>query len=1097
MLSLCSHCSAIISENTATCPRCGRPARAPREEPAISIDNDSTSERREATVVFCDLGGYTAWNEEAEPEEVVAVMDRIRRKAVSTFESYGGIANQFVGDEVLGLFGVVSSHPDDPCRAVEAALALHAFVREQKAVRAGGEPRILRMHTGIETGTVYARIRDPRSGVYEVTGDPVNTAARLRSMASTDEILVGPTAQRRIEPFYALHELDPATLRGKAKPVVAHRVSGRSASISFFDVAKARGLTRYVGRVDELQHLRHAWEEARRSRGSLVAAAGPPGIGKTRLLYELRKEVLSRSDEKPSVLHGRCSAYGDVAPYQPFIDAIRGFLQSDLEPTEGGGGTLGALESLAPLSEDTERVIGVLLAPSGSHQSTAPKERGELLRDATIDALCQLMISAAATTPVLIVFEDWQWADEASRAALRQLADRAKDKRVLIAINYRPGELAEQARPSADLEIELSSFDSATTEALARAALRATTLPPELSKFIHERTHGNAFFVEEICRSLLDRGVIARESGSLVLRQPLGPLATPATVQSIVRARVDRLSAQHKDLLRIAAVIGSEFTLDLLEPLVTGRPRDAEPESTDRIGGDTDAKLVTDVSGILDELENQGLTYRTGSTKAGTYRFKHSITQEVVYEGMPLPDRRQCHEFLAELIETRTDPESRESFYETLAHHYRLSSRRDKALEYAVLAADKAWQSFSLEQADRQYKLAIELLTGLRPLSGDRKRRHIDVSLSWARTGIYNPSRAQIAALEQSLRWAHELSDTRRVCLCLNWLSWIEYALGNYSATVQHGRAFLDCAKTLNHPGSVSQALTNLGLAHTMAASYTEALDSIESGIRTRGRYAGTAYGYALGYLALIRGDQGDFDSAYAHIEEATPIAHAAGRLTLQGPLLIQRGMVECWQGAFDACIETAREAHRIAERIEGKYILAMSLALDGYARYVTNRDLDALARLRASAAMLEGLAVRLHMSWILGLLAEASALAGNYDEAMAAAHRTLRRAGDCDRTGEAMAWRVRGVVASRRDADATEADHCMRQALEAARRKDSPRETALTKLCWAELLAERGNRPRALELIGEAQGPLDQMGLVFHANRGRQFLERLQGRGR
>ena len=1067
MLKLCARCGVQVPDDTRTCPNCGPLVEASAETPHAppSVRRD-VRERREVTVLFCDLGGYTEWNEEAEPEDVALTMDRIKQQAVSTFEAHGGVANQFIGDEILGLFGVAASHDDDPSRAVFAALALHAFVRAQVLYRANGELRALRMHSGIETGLVYARVRDPRSGLWEVTGDAINTAARLRSLASEDEILVGPATQRLIAPYFDTVALPPAIVRGKVAPLRAHRVLRAASAPWRFDAARARGLTRYVGRDQPLAHLHAALEQAQAGRGGVVRVVGPAGIGKTRLLYEFRKQVSRRGRvNAPYVAHGRCLGYGEVAPFQPFVEALLGRARGRAAARTRA---LARIRRLRVVSDEVLSALALLLLP----EQTQAKDslQGDLLRDAIIAALLELLASVAARRPLLLLIEDWQWADEPSRAALRRMAQSARGQRLLIVLNERGGDGADAPEEPASQRIVLQPLDEESTEAVASAALRVQALPDGLVRFVHERAHGNPFFVEEICRSLVDAGALERRGDVLALAKPLSALRAPSTVQAIVRARIDGLSPRHKAILRVGAVIGGEFSLELLARLAGEQPDEAEA--------------------LLLALEAQGLVFRVSAGPPPSYRFKHAITLEVAYESVPLDERRWLHGQAARLTEQAVDGVALETKCELLAHHYGRSADRDKALEYAVLAGDKAWRAFSLQSADTYYRRALTLLDSARGSDGQSAKSWVDVSVRWARVGLYNPHADQVIALRKAEQLAQQFRDRRGACLCYNWMSWIEYALGNHEQAVATSSAFLEAARGLGDSALLGQALTNLGLSHAIAANYDQAAALICEGIEQRGRFRGTSYAYAIGYLALMAGDRGDFAAASAHLAEATELVGPTARPTLLGPLLVQRTMVAAFRGDWEDCARSASEALEIAQHIDGNYIRAMALTFEGYASFMAvgsdearaaERLESSLALLQEALALLDARGIYLHASLTSSALAEVLVLAGRHEAARTFAEQSLARARAGDRMGEVMALRALSTAAALGERDLSTARAWKERALAAARSKLSPREEALTRLRWAELLLAHAVRDEAEEELAAISPQLTRLGLASH----------------
>ena len=329
----CPQCGNVNPAGSKFCNECGiklaqlssssessQPLQHPESPSALSDTAPlPEGERHQATVLFSDLSGYTSMNERLDPEEVEDIMSRIKTEAVKIVERHEGIVNQFVGDEVLALFGIPAAHEDDPVRAVKAAFEIHELVcRISPEVEARIDTR-LRMHSGISTGLVVTHIRDVRDGSYGITGDTVNIGARLATRAETDEILVGPETHSLIAPYFKTKALDSVTVRGKTKPLTPYLVIGESAVQTRFEAAKIQGFTDFTGREPELTTLYSCLEKTLAGKGQFVTVVGEAGLGKSRLAYEFR-HALNRSAIK--VLQGRCQSYGAsitlLSPYQRF-----------------------------------------------------------------------------------------------------------------------------------------------------------------------------------------------------------------------------------------------------------------------------------------------------------------------------------------------------------------------------------------------------------------------------------------------------------------------------------------------------------------------------------------------------------------------------------------------------------------------------------------------------------------------------------------------------------------------------------------------------------------------------------------------------------
>lgn len=1034
-------------------------------------------ERRVATIMFVDMCGYTAFIGDEDPEEVARVLEQLKRIASEVVEACGGIINQFVGDEIVGLFGVRQSYEDDACRAVTATLTLHARAREMGLV---GTRRTFQcvLHSGIETGLVIARARDFRAGVYDVVGEPINLAARLRSLAGSDEILVGPRTLSLIAPFFVTEPLAPFVPRGTTREITPVRVLGASTAQRPFDTALRRGLTHYVGRELELTRIVEVAREVEQGSGRCLSVSGPPGMGKTRLFFEAQRRLESVLARIPFVLVGRCAAYGRAEPYQPFVDALRKLLE---ELADDPGLRASAEErALTTLSVsallrygDALRaqlaVFAYLLGVETDVHTMPAALAGERLRDAIVDALCVLLETLSDTQLVVLMLEDWHTADEASDAALRQLVTRLAQRRVLFVLNFRSAELSPDAVPSS-VHIELTPLDRARTSEVAAAMLQTSRVPDDLTLYMHERTQGNPFFIEEVCRTLVETETVSRRGDAVLLTCPIEQLTTPSSVQAMVRARIDRLLPADKELLRLASVLGNEFSAELL-----GLLAEASTRLSPRLGSEPRVDLSSPArprarfdAAQLAELEAHGLLVVARAGEHARFRFKHAITCEVAYADLPLDERQRHHDRIGRAIEQRHEA-ALAPWYDVLAYHYAASPSTEKAVRFAELAGDRAMRAFSLEQAKNSFRVAINALDkGTHDDPGKREKRVL-LSLKWAACCVFNPDREQIAVLEVSLGWARALDDARLLVRCLCWMAWIAHVVGEQQRAVElYEQALKEC-DALHDDALVAQIRANIGLSYAMAARHDEAREALSASVSRRQlaevrsrsedprtsvvarattpNVGGGGYGYTLAYLGMIAGERGDFVEAYRLLEQALAVVEAAGRVALIGAVLCLRAMVESWQHDWTACARTARQVHDIAERVNGGYLRAMSQTLSGAARVFGAGEHDGIDALRAAVEWLDAHQILLSMSWNESWLAEALLLLGRYDDAEHHAERALARREKWDALGEATAYRVLAAVYQERDHDLARACLTLEKARLCAQTKGSLRELALVDL--------------------------------------------------
>src|SRR5215471_313393 len=318
----CPRCQELLPSHAHFCLTCGLALSDSSIEAPSSFSGQlgSSGERRHTTILFSDLSGYTAMNETLDPEEVEGIMRRIKDQAVEIVERHGGIVNQFVGDEVLALFGIAEAHEDDPLRAVQSAIDLHVLARELSpdVERRIGQP--LRMHTGIHTGLIVTNLRDTRNGRYGITGEAVITGVRLKTEAPPDEILISSETQKLIDPYYETEPLPAIKLKGQSRPSIPYRILKPSSIRSRFEASVIKGFSRYSGRHRELQRLEACLERALDGHGTLVTVIGEPGIGKSRLLDELSARL---DHDQITMLRGKCQTFAQSTPYHPFLEALR------------------------------------------------------------------------------------------------------------------------------------------------------------------------------------------------------------------------------------------------------------------------------------------------------------------------------------------------------------------------------------------------------------------------------------------------------------------------------------------------------------------------------------------------------------------------------------------------------------------------------------------------------------------------------------------------------------------------------------------------------------------------------------------------------
>ncbi len=1011
-------------------------------------------------MLFCDLSGYTALNQALDPEEVARVMNRLKIEASRIIEAHGGIVNQFVGDEVMALFGVPRAHDDDPLRAVQAAIELRDHVREIGDRLAPQLGTALRVHTAVNSGLMITQLRDRRDGVYGVTGDAINTAARLAEAAPRDEILIGDETYRATRAFLETERIGELLLRGRRDPLVAHRVLRGAGARAGGSAAHSRA-AEFAGRRAEMQMLARCFDDVCSGSARLVGVTGEPGIGKSRLC----EEFALRLPQEALVLRGHCRSFGSVAPYDPFRDVLRGALL----PADGVGSE--AERVIARVERDLPACSGhlpVLLGLLSLHSDAHPipsmaADRSQL---AILTALHSVLEELVQARPVVLLLSDWHWSDPASAQGLDYLAESLAAQRLMLLVNFRSQHQPHWASTWTRLDLAPLRPDDAR---LIIHSIVGSDAQDSLVQRILERSGGNPLFVEELCKALVE----AAPAGELDAEK-LVEGVVPDSVAAVLRARIDRLPSACIELLKLASVLGESFSLPLLRDLC---------------GPDDD------VDSTLEGLVQAGLLrLDPGGSRV---HFKHSIVSDVAYQMLLLEQRRALHGAVGGAIESR-EHDQLEKHVEKLAHHFAQSGDRDKAVLYLERSGDKAVGSGAMLQALGQFVQAVRIL-GEMPETPAQMRQQVEITMKLSNAAVHRPSVELRPVLRRCLELSERLGDARAVSYSLYWMAYLENTLGIW---VDARDLFERCRVDAEKRGDVrllSLIFSNLGQTYFHFGDLPKALRLLEQGVELRRSIqkdsaAGPTIAFPLGYQAMVYGDTGRFQLAKERLAEADQLARESNRVNVEGAVAGTRGIVELFQGDWPACKRTAAELERKAKRVGSILMQSLSQTLGGYARCFDGLRSEGIPMLRDGVSMLERSGIWMMISFAQACLAEALVLGGDVDQAEHYAQRALEHAAHEDRMGEPQANRVLLLaILQREPGDRARIDAAFAAALAAARRRGSLRDEAITRLRLAEALGER-DPDRARKLLVECAERFRSFGMEWYAARSEALLAQLPG---
>jgi class 3 adenylate cyclase len=523
-------------------------------------------ERKQVTVLFADLKGSTELIEGLDPEEARQLLDPALHVMMDAVQRYEGTVNQVLGDGIMALFGAPVAHEDHAVRACYAGLAMQVAMRRYAEEVRHSRGLEMQARVGLNSGEVVVRtIGNGLHMDYSAVGQTTYLAARMEQLATPGSIRLTAATLRLAEGLVRVNTLGQFPVKGLSEPVEVFELIGASAIRQRLQASAARGLTRFVGRQQELLALQHALEQAGAGHGQVIGLVGEAGVGKSRLVYEF---VHSHHTSGWSVLESAAVSYGKATPYFPLIDMLRRYShieeQDDTRTIRAKvtGQVLTLDETLQPILPALLSLLDALPEDSPFLQLDPPQRRRH-----TFDALKRLLLRESQMQPLLLVVEDLHWIDAETQALLDSLIESLPTTRMLLLINYRPEYQHGWGSKTYYTQLRLDPLPPASAGAFLAALLGDDASLAPLTLLLSARTEGNPFFLEESVRTLIETGVLIGTTGAYRLRQPLQGLPIPATVQAVLAARIDRLPPEDKRLLQTAAVIGTDVPFTLLRAI--------------------------------------------------------------------------------------------------------------------------------------------------------------------------------------------------------------------------------------------------------------------------------------------------------------------------------------------------------------------------------------------------------------------------------------------------------------------------------------------------------------------------------------------------
>ena len=846
-MTTCPSCAHENPDGNKFCGECATPlstsARAVAEE------------RKVVTALFCDLVGFTATSEAADPEDVDQMLSAYAAMARTQIESHGGVVEKFIGDAVVGVFGVPAAHEDDPERAVRAGIRICEDAERLEAV--GGAP--LRLRVGINTGETLVRLGITlSSGERLLAGDAINTASRIQSVAPEMGVAVGLATYEATAPVFDYEELEPATLKGKSESVRVFHAKNPLARFGT-DLTRTHD-TPFIGREIDLAILKGIFDKTVAANSpQLVTVVGEPGLGKSRIVAELGAYI----DTEPELItwrQGRCLPYGEGITFWALGEIVKahaGILESDAPDV-----ATSKLDVVLPEGDERPWFRQRLLPLLGI-EATSTAEREELFT-----AWRRFLEHVAEEYPTVLVFEDLHWADDAMLAFLEHLADRAEAVPLLVIGTARP-ELFERHPEYANglrnaTPINLVPLSEEETARLVSALLETTVIPAELQQPILDRAGGNPLYAEEFVRLLSDKDLLVKKGASWELREG-AEVPFPDTVQALIAARLDTLPPDTKSMLADAAVIGKVFWAGAIADM-----------------GERDLTDVTDTLRELSRKELVRLARRSSIEGEAEYAFWHVLARDVAYGQLPRASRASRHVAAATWIESKA-PERVEDLADVLAYHYatalelaraagqteQVSELEAPALKFLSLAGERALgldTTAALANLERALALAL-------PGHPERPRALVRFGDAAFHAGRYTEA---AAALDEAIETFRADGEIPEAAHAMGTLSSLLRLPGDPRQWTLPAEA-LRLLEPLGPSAELVGALTEVAVVDVLQGRSEDAIRTAERALVLAEELGLPRPARALGYRGMARGNLGD-PRGLRDFREAIELATEAGQ---------------------------------------------------------------------------------------------------------------------------------------------------------------------------------------------------------------------------
>jgi tetratricopeptide (TPR) repeat protein len=942
----------------------------------------------------------------------------------------------------------------------------------QKAIGGYGE-RLQRdrqiefkLRIGLNSGPVIVgSIGDDLRMDYTAVGDTTNLSHRMQDKANPGSVLVSGHTHRLARDFFEFVSLGKVAVKGKEEPQEAYQLVRPSEVETRIEAAAAKGLTRFVGRRKEMDALREAFDKAKSGSGQVIGIVGEAGVGKSRLLLELRGML---PEGEHSFLEGRCLHYGGSMPYLPILDVLKGLFEiteGDLEASikEKVQGCMCRLDAdLIDVPACLHELMS-LKVEDEKYLQLSPQQR----RDRTFEAIRDLLIRESQRQPLILAIEDLHWIDKTSEEFLDYLIGFLPTARILLILLYRPEYTHTWGSKSYYGKVGLDQLSAQTSAELVQAILESGKVAPEIAGLVLGRAGGNPLFVEELTHSLLENGSIQKKDRQFVLTRKPSEIEVPDSIQGIIAARMDRIEDNLKRIMQVASVIGREFAYRILQSI-------------------TD--MSEDLKASLLNLQGLEFIYEKQLFPELEYIFKHALTQEVAYNSLLAKRRKEIHEKIGQAIE-ELYVERLEEYYELLAHHYVRSNNKEKAVEYLDLANQKAAKASAMEDAKAYFDEAMKLLDSLPETSSNITRRISLLAKQWEVLGLLLKQREYYDLLTRFESEASVLNKPGLVGAFHTALGVCEWSFASFDKAIQRLTKAAELCEAGGNDEDAALAYSFLAWSHLFRGDPEKAI-ALGNKVASRigKRFNIRIYGYAMGAATSAYATFGRWNEAIGVSQKALKLAQE----------LSDNSLIS-YATAYISCVYTLKgDLVRAKEYAESAVQMAPT-ALDkamtqGYLAFQRGRSGEPHKAIEVLDPLIQIFRAAPFVAWEINssaYLADAYFFAGEYDKAKQTLEELQNLSDRCGaRWWFGIAQRLLGEVAL--ITNPSEAPPHFEIAISIFGEIKAENDLALAYSGMGRYHKQQGNTEQAREYLTKALEIFERLGTLIQPDRVRKELEEL-----